>query len=477
MECDIPANQGARNIVAIDLGAESGRVIVCRWTGDDGTLEEVHRFSNGPQQAGAHLVWDVERLWQEILLGLRQAAKRCDGQIASLGVDGWGVDYVLVDAAGQRVGHAYCYRDARVFPQIERAFSKIPKQRIYEITGIQFLPFNTLYQLLAHMDEGPEEWERAALWLTLPEYFQYRLTGILAAEYTEASTTQLLEVHSRSWSMELAAALNLGKFPPLVEAGTVLGKLRPELAGQLGLPTTQVTAPACHDTGSAVAGIPFPHDELAFISSGTWSLVGTVLAKPSVTAEGLEKNFTNEGGVAGSIRFLKNVIGLWLLQECLREWNAHGHQLTAAQLAERSAGISPEGPFFIADENTFLAPGNMPGRINAALRSQGFAEETCPEELAGIIFRSLARRYAEVIAEVGELTGKPLKRVCIVGGGVKNQALNRLTGLFTGCEIVPGPSEATAAGNAAVQIAALEGALSLPQIQTIAARLKYQPAD
>jgi rhamnulokinase len=474
MGCDIPAMQGARNIVAIDLGAESGRVIVCRWTGDDGTLEEVQRFPNGPHQIGEHLVWDVERLWQEILLGLRKAAKGCDGQIASLGVDGWGVDYVLVDATGHRLGQAYCYRDARVFPQIERAFSKVPKQRIYEITGIQFLPFNTLYQLLAHIDECPEEWERAALWLTLPEYFQYRLTGILAAEYTEASTTQLLEVHSRSWSKELAAALNLSleKFPPLVEAGTVLGKLRPELAGELGLSTTQVTAPACHDTGSAVAGIPFPHDELAFISSGTWSLVGTVLAKPAVTTQGLERNFTNEGGVAGSIRFLKNVIGLWLLQECLREWNAQGHQLTAAQLAERCAGISPEGPFFIADENTFLAPGDMLGRINAALRRQGFAEETRPEELAGIIFRSLARRYAEVIAEVGEMTGKPLKRVCIVGGGVKNQTLNRLTGQFTGCEIVPGPSEATAAGNAAVQIAALEDALSLEQIQSIAGRLR-----
>jgi rhamnulokinase len=469
--------KGARNIVAVDLGAESGRVILCRWTGEEGTLEEVHRFPNGPHQENGHLVWDVERLWQEILRGLRAAAEKA--QIASIGVDGWGVDYMLLDQNGNRVGHAYCYRDARVFPQLERAFAKVPKKKIYEITGIQFLPFNTLYQLLAHIDEYPAEWERAAHWLTLPEYFQYRLTGVLAAEYTQASTTQLLEVHSRSWSKDLADALQLSleKFPPLVDAGTVLGKLRRELAGELMLPTTRVIAPACHDTGSAVAGIPYPHDELAFISSGTWSLVGTVLPKPVVTEQGLERNFTNEGGVAGSIRFLRNVIGLWLIQDCLREWNAQGLHLTAAGLAECCAGISPEGPFFIADENSFLTPGNMPARINDDLRAQGYTAETRPEELAGIIFRSLARRYAEVIAEVGQITGKPLKRICIVGGGVKNQTLNRLTGQFTGCEIVCGPSESTAAGNAAVQIAALEGGISAQQIQSIAARLKYSPTS
>lgn len=469
----------ACNLVAVDLGAESGRVVLCRWTGSDGTLEEIHRFPNGAHQENGHLVWDLERLWREITKGLRLAAAKTQGRIASIGVDGWGVDYVLLDTAGKPIGRAYCYRDARNLPAMERALMRLPRKRIYEITGVQFLSFNTLYQLLAHREEFPEEWERTNVWLTIHDYFQFRLSGAAGAEYTNASTTQLLDVFSRSWSKELAGAfdLSLEKFARLIRPGTVLGELRREIAQELGVSGTKVISPACHDTGSAVAGIPFPHDELAFISSGTWSLVGTVLPEPIVSEAGYAQNFTNEGGVGGTVRFLRNIIGLWLIQECLREWNAQGHCLTAAELAEKCMDIPAGGPEFVADETTFLAPGDMVARINAALRAQGFAEETRPVPLSGIIFRSLARRYAEVIAEVGKISGKTLKRICIVGGGVKNEALNRLTGLLTGYEIVRGPSEATAAGNAAVQIAGLEGALSLDQIQAIAARLRFRASS
>jgi rhamnulokinase len=465
----------ARNVVAVDLGAESGRLVLGRWNGSEGTLEEIHRFPNGPQQVDNHLVWDVERLWGEIQRGLLKAATKTEGHIDSVGVDGWGVDYALLDAAGNRLGHSFCYRDARNVPAMEKTFSKVPQQRIYEITGIQFLPFNTIYQLVAHVAEFPEEWDRAARWLTLPEYFQYRLTGVVAAEYTEASTTQLLEVRTKSWSQELTSALGLGleKFPPIVQAGAVLGKLRAEVSQEVGLADTQVIAPACHDTGSAVAGIPFPHEGLAFISSGTWSLVGTVLLEPVVSGGGQGKTFTNEGGVAGSIRFLQNVIGLWLLQECLREWNGLGLRLTAADLAAQCLETPPQGPYFHADETTYLAPGNMVERINTGLRAAGFPEEKRPPELAAIIFRSLARRYAEVVGEMGRLSGKSIQCICIVGGGVKNEALNRLTELVTGIEVVRGPSESTAAGNIAVQIAALEKAVSLDQIQAISAKLKF----
>ena len=465
----------ARNLVAVDLGAESGRLVLGRWNGSEGTLEEVHRFPNGSQQVGNHLVWDVERLWGEILRGLLKAATKTEGHIDSVGVDGWGVDYTLLDAAGNRVGEAYCYRDARNVPAMEKTFGKVPKDRMYHITGIQFLPFNTVYQLVAHVGEFPEEWDRATRWLTLPEYFQYRLTGVVAAEYTEASTTQLLDVRRKSWSQELTSALGLSleKFPPIVQAGAVLGKLRPEVSQEVGLADTQVIAPACHDTGSAVAGIPFPHEGLAFISSGTWSLVGTVLFEPVVKGDGQGKTFTNEGGVAGSIRFLQNVIGLWLLQECLREWNGLGIRLTAADLAAQCLETPPQGPYFHADETEYLAPGNMVERINAGLRAAGFAEERRPPELAAIIFRSLARRYAEALNEMGKLSGKSIKRICIVGGGVKNEALNRLTQLVTGMEVVRGPSESTAAGNIAVQIAALEKAVTLDQIQAISAKLKF----
>ena len=464
-----------RNIVAVDLGAESGRLVLCRWSGSAGTLEEIHRFPNAPSLVvGKHLIWDVDALWKEILSGLSKAALKTSDRIDSVGVDGWGVDYALLDADGNHVGNSYCYRDARNVPAMEKVFSRVSQERIYEITGIQFLSFNTIYQLAAHVAEFPDEWERTARWLTLPEYFQYRLSGVATAEYTEASTSQLLEVRSRCWSQELTSALglDLGKFPPIVQAGTVLGKLLPEVSADVGLRNTQVIAPACHDTGSAVAGIPFPHDSMAFISSGTWSLVGTVLLEPVVRADA-GKKFTNEGGVAGSIRFLQNVIGLWLLQECLRDWKSQGQNVTAADLAACCLETSPEGPWFNADEATYLAPGNMVGRINAGLRAAGFPEERRRPELAAIIFRSLARRYAAALNELKTLSGKPIQRICIVGGGVKNEALNRLTELITGIEVVRGPSESTAAGNIAVQIAALENAVTLANIQSISARLKF----
>ena len=465
----------ARNIVAVDLGAESGRLVLCRWNGSVGTLEEIHRFPNGPHAIDNHLAWDIDCLWGEIRKGLSKAAAKSGSRIDSLGVDGWGVDYVLLNAAGQRIGHPYCYRDARNVPAMQRAFTKISQDHLYEITGIQFLPFNTVFQLLAHIEEFPEEWDRATCWLNLPEYFQYRLSGEAAAEYTEASTTQLLDVHTRSWSPKLAATLglNLQKFPAIVQAGTVLGKLRPELASEAALTNTQVIAPACHDTGSAVAGIPFPHEGMAFISSGTWSLVGAVVLSPVVGSDAGAKSFTNEGGVAGSIRFLQNVIGLWLLQESLREWNSHGMHLTAAELAEQCLNSPAEGPYFHAGSTAYLAPGKMVERINAGLGEAGFAEEKRPVELAAIIFRSLARRYAEVVGELGKRSGKPIKRLCIVGGGVKNEALNRLTEKITGVEVVRGPSESTAAGNIAVQIAALEKAVTLENIQSISAKLKF----
>jgi rhamnulokinase len=467
------------HIVAVDLGAESGRVVLCRWSGEEGILEEVHRFPNGARQEGSHLVWDLDRLWQEVVKGLRLAVAKAGGRVASVGVDGWGVDYVLLDRTGNRIGRAYCYRDARNLPQMERAFALLSQKRMYEITGIQFLPFNTVFQLMAHAAEFPSEWERAAKWLTLPEYFLFRLSGVAMAEYTQASTTQLLDVHKRSWSEELARALglNLEKFPPIAPPGTPLGKVRKELATDLGLSNVQVIAPACHDTGAAVAGIPFPHENMAFISSGTWSLVGMVLMNPVVTGPSFEENFTNEGGVAGSIRFLSNVIGLWLLQECLREWKAQGLELTAADLAQQCSESPAVGPSFEADEKTFLAPGNMISRINAALKEQGFEEETQPKELAAVIFRSLARRYAKVIRELHTVTGKPIERICIVGGGVKNETLNRFTSEVTGYEVLRGPSESTAIGNIAMQIAALEKTKSLDQIQAISARLKFPTAN
>ena len=468
----LSVTKASRNVLAIDLGAESGRVVLCRWTGGRGTQREIHRFPNGAREENGHLLWDLEFLWDEILRGVSLAGRETQGCIDSLGIDGWGVDYVLLDGLGNRIGNAYRYRDGRNLPQMERAFSIVPKGRIDAITGIQFMPINTLFQLLAHMQEFPQEWEGAAFWLNLPEYFLFRLSGVAVAEYTNATTTQMLDLSSNSWSKELTGTLglNLDKFPPIVPPGTVLGGLRSEIAKKLDLSQVKVIAPACHDTGSAVAGIPFPHDHLAFVSSGTWCLVGTVLPDPVVSDQAQQLNFTNEGGVGNSIRFLKNVIGLWLLQQCIAEWKSQGHEMTAARLAEECGEISMDGPYFNVASETFLAPGRMVDRINAGLAQEGFSEEQRPVNLADIIFRSLARRYADVIEEIRKITGKTLETVCIVGGGAKNEALNALTGKFTRLAVVKGPSEAAAVGNAAVQIAALENA-SLEQIEEIAKQI------
>jgi rhamnulokinase len=463
-----------RSVVAIDLGAESGRVFLCRWDGSRGELHEIHRFANAPRTEGAHLVWDLERIWDEMCRGIAAARGEAGGRVSSVGIDGWGVDYVLLDEDGRRIGPGFCYRDPRNAPAMTRAFELVPRERIYRITGIQIIPINTLYQLLAHIDEFPSDWERARTFLTLPEYFLYRLSGAAVAERTNASTTQMLDLASGSWSAELAESFGLDrrKFPPLVDSGTILGAPRPEMRAALQLEGAQIVAPACHDTGSAVAAIPFPHDDLAFISSGTWSLVGTVLDRPVASKEAERLNFTNEAGVAGMTRFLRNLIGLWLLQECVREWNRGGLPVTPAELAAECAEARTDGPSFDVESPDFLAPGDMPARLNDALARAGYDPEPRPEGLAAAIFRSLARRYAEVVASTASVTGKRLARICILGGGVRNEALNGLTARFSGLEILRGPAEAAVIGNAAVQIAALDGEHSLDEIRRISAGLR-----
>lgn len=466
-----------QNIVAIDLGNSSGRVILCQWGGRQGTLREIYRFPNGAVECQGHVVWNVERIWRQILNGLRIAATETRGELESIGLDAWGAEYLLVDCAGELIGLAYCLRDPRNVPAMERAFTIVPKKRIYEITGIQVMPVNTLYGLMAHIEELPREWERTWVWLGTPEYYLFRMTGVAVAEYTNAPNSQMVDAFTKTWSRELCDAFGIGldKFPPVVPPGTILGHLRPALARELGLPNTKVIAPACHDTGAAVAAIPFPHHNLAFVSSGTWCLVGTVLRSPLISDLGYQFNLTNEGGVGNTIRYLRNVIGLWLIQEVLREWNEQGLPVTAAQLAAECEGISIEGPYVdVADEKTFLTPGNMVARLNAALRAKRFGEETRPAALAGIILRSLARRYAEVIDALRQCTGKHLERFCIVGGGVKNEALNSLAAQATGLEIVKGSSESTLTGNVALQIAALENTRSVEDIQAIASRLTFQ---
>lgn len=464
------------NVVAIDLGNSSGRVVLSEWNGREGRLREIYRFPNAYEVRRGHVVWDTERIWSELINGLRAAAAEVHGRIASIGLDAWGAEYILVGREGERIGEAFCLRDPRNVRAMERAFSILPRWRIYEITGIQFMPANTLYGLLAHLEESPQEWEKSRVWMGTPEYFLFRMSGVGVAEWSNALNSQMVDARTRAWSKEICEAFgfDLDKFPPIVATGTNLGKLRPDLARELGLTETQVIAPACHDTASAVAGIPFPHDNLAFISSGTWSLVGTVLRDALICELGYKLNLTNEGGVGGTIRYLRNVIGLWIFQELLREWDEQRISASAVELAEQCMGAPIDGPYVdLTDVETFLAPGNMVARVNVALRANGFPEESQPVKLAEVVFRSLAHRYRQVIDGLRQTTGKSIERVSIVGGGVKNEALNRLTGLSTGIEIVRGSSESTLIGNVAVQVGALENTRSLEEIQAIASRMTF----
>jgi len=461
-----------RNVVAIDLGASSGRVVLVRWDGSAGRVDEIHRFANAPFARDGHLFWDLDVLWTHIVRGLEIAARRTGGAIDSIGVDGWAVDYALLDAAGERIAPAFCYRDARNAPAMERALSTMSRERLYSITGIQFVPFNTLYQLLAHRDGRPAEWARARTWLNLPEYFLFRLSGVRTAEYTNATHTQMIDCRTRTWSSEVLSAFGLARdtFAPLAEPGTVLGALRDDVAQTTGVRGARIIAPACHDTASAVAGLPFAPDRLAFISSGTWSLVGTLVDAPVVTEAARAANFTNEGGVGGTIRFLKNVIGLWLLQQCEEEWRAAGGR-TAAALADDAAVAPTDGPSFDADTDRFLAPGNMVARINAALAERGHAPLEDPASMVAAIFRSLAHRYAAVIEELKTLTGKRIEAIGIAGGGVKHRVLTRMTGELTGLPVLEGPAESAAIGNAAMQIAALEGSRSADDLRMLVRQL------
>ncbi len=458
--------------VAIDLGAESCRVSLAEWDGTAARTELVHRFPNGPVEREGHLYWDLDRLWRGIEVGLGLAADLAPGGIDALGIDGWAVDYVRLDAGGAVIGQPFCYRDPRTETVMPEVWSRMSpdgtpargRARLYQLTGIQFLRFNTLYQLYADQRDGLDP---GARWLNLPEYLLHRLAGLepgtAVAEYTNATHTQLVDVHGRDWCDEvfLKAGLDRARAAPIVPAGTRLGPVTGELASLPAYRQTQLIAPACHDTGSAVAGIPDSSSDWAFISSGTWSLVGAVLDEPCTTPAALAENFTNEGGVGGRIRFLKNVNGMWLLGECMREWNATGANVTLPDLIAECMRRPRPTTTFAVDSPDLVLPGNMPARINRELEKAGHAplpaDADHAPDMANVIFVSLAMRYAEVLRALGEVTGREFRRLYVVGGGSQNEYLNGLIEEFSSLKLVRGEVESSTIGNLAVQFAALEG--------------------
>jgi rhamnulokinase len=440
----------SRYFLAIDIGASSGRHILF-WL-EDGKMrqEEIYRFPNGNIRKNGHLIWDVDSLFEHILAGMKECGRRGVTPV-SVGVDTWGVDFVLLDAAGKRLGDAVGYRDSRTDHADEYVKRFLSEEELYARTGIQKQKFNTIYQLAALKEQEPELLEKADKLLMLPDYFHWMLSGRAVTEYTEATTGQLVSPTTFDWDYELIEKLGYPEkiFQPMVSPGTVLGDLKPEIAQQVGF-TCKVVEPGTHDTASAVLAVPSQSDAPLYISSGTWSLMGTELHEAICTPQAQKANLTNEGGYDRRFRFLKNIMGLWMIQSVKKEI---GQDLSFGEIADGASKTSITS-LVPANDDRFLAPENMTREVQAACREQG---EQVPDgifETASVIYRSLAKCYAQTIEEIEAITGRRYDAVHIVGGGSNADYLNRLTAQATGRKVLAGPGEATAIGNAAAQMIA-----------------------
>jgi sugar (pentulose or hexulose) kinase len=432
-------------VAAVDLGASGGRVIAGRVSGSGVELRDVSRFPNEPVMAGGTLYWDILRLHGSVLAGLSAAASAFP--LASAGIDSWGVDYGLLDATGALIGNPVHYRDART----DGVTAAVPFDELYAVTGIQHLPFNTIHQLTAAA--GSPALAAARTLLLIPDLLAYWLTGSAGAEVTNASTTALLDVASRTWATGIIkrAGIPPELFPPLRQPGDVIG---PVTAGDPGLRGTPLVAVGSHDTASAVAAVPAAGPHFAYISSGTWSLAGMELAAPVLSEASRAANFTNEAGIDGTVRYLRNVTGLWLLQECLRCWDAPALEpLLAAAAAEKPLRLVVD-----ADDPVFLPPGDMPARIASWLTERGLPAPTAPAQVVRCILDSLALAYRRALLAAQSLSGQHADVVHIVGGGARNELLCQLTADALGLPVVAGPAEATALGNVLVQARALGAA-------------------
>jgi len=441
------------NFAAIDLGAESGRVMLSRFNGQALTLEEAHRFANTPVRVHDSLQWDVLRLWSDIKQGLAHSAQKVSGPLASLGVDTWAVDFGLLGRDGQLLGNPVHYRDSRTDGMLDAAFQRVPRAEIFEQTGIQFMPINSLYQLLALSLRRAPALEAASSLLTIPDLFNFWLSGVAATEFSNATTTQCYNPRLGDWAWDLLDRLGLPTqiFGNVIQPGTRLGTLRPSLAEELGLGPVPVIAPATHDTGSAVAAVPLQSREAIYLSSGTWSLMGVEWPHPIIDERSLAFNFTNEGGVGGTFRVLKNIMGLWLIQESRRAWASQGYDYTYDQLIQLAQDAPTFTSFIVASDQRWLHPGQMPERVQAYCRETGQPVPESAGAIARCLFESLALEYRWVAERLDELTGTKLPVIHVIGGGAQNALLNQFTANATGRLVLAGPVEATALGNVLVQ--------------------------
>lgn len=454
---------------AVDLGAESGRVVLGLFDGQKLALEEAHRFPNLPVRAGGDatgtLQWDILRLWNDIQDGLANVVTTHGNQLAGIGVDTWGVDFGLLDETGALLGNPTHYRDSRNDGMMDLAFETVPRREIFERTGLQFMPFNTLFQLLALKSQNSPQLEIAQSLLFVPDLLNYWLTGVKSGEYTIASTSQMLDARTRSWDEDLLRKLNLPTniLPNLVAPGTTLGALRGEVASRTGLdPSTRVVVPGSHDTASAIVAVPAQGENWAVLSSGTWSIMGVELDEPLINDRTAELNFTNEGGVGGKIRFLKNIAGLWLVQECRRTWLRAGEEFSYGELTARAAQAQPFYAIVEPDDASFAAPANMPQAIAAYCERTGQSTPKNEGAMVRCCLESLALKYRWTLEKLEELRGEKIEVLHIVGGGTQNRLLSQLTADCIKRPVIAGPVEATAIGNILTQAIA-RGELSTVQ--------------
>lgn len=470
-----------KRVLAFDFGASSGRAIIGCFDGDKITLEEVHRFSNDPVSVGGTVYWDVLRLFYEIKQGIIKA--KIAGGFDSIGIDTWGVDFGLIDSEGKLMENPVHYRDARTAGLVDEAFKTMPKEKLYGITGIQFMELNTLFQLISLKKYRPWMLERADKMLFMPDLFGYMLTGKMCAEYSIASTSQLIDLDKRTWSKEILDAFGIKEsvFAPLVQPGTVLGELSKEVCEECGVDPVPVISVCGHDTQSAITSVPCEDGDFVFLSSGTWSLFGTELDKPIVNETSMNINITNEGGFDGSTGFLKNIIGLWLIQESRRQWKREGKEYSYADLEKLALAAEPFKCFIDPDAPEFVPHGNIPERVREFCRKTGQYVPETVGEIMRCIYESLAMKYRLTFEKLRECTERDYPVIHVIGGGTKDGLLCQMTANSCDRTVKAGPIEATVMGNVAVQLMSDGSVKNIGQARKIVAdssELKtFEPKD
>ncbi len=461
----------ARNYLAIDLGAESGRTIVGSLDGNKLTLTETYRFANGPVQLNDGLHWDVLRLWSDIKEGIGKSK-----EIESIGLDTWAIDFALLNKNNSLLSNPFHYRDARTDGMMDEAFKRLPRAEIFSNTGIQFMQINTLYQLLAMSMQKSPLFDVAKTFVTIPDLFNYWLSGELTNEFTNATTTQCFDPLKLDWAMPVLDAMEIPShlFKPVTDPGTRIGTLLPSLAEETGAGAVPIILPACHDTGSAVVAVPAMNQDFAWLSSGTWSIMGAEVHEPSLSAKALEYNFTNEGGVFGTWRLSKNIMGLWLVQECRREWMRQGEEISFDALTQLAAESEAFMSVIDPDFAEFLHPGDMPSRIQKFCADTNQRVPKTKGQIVRVMLESIALKYCLVLERLEELASKRFNPLHIIGGGTKNKLLNQFAANSTGRTVVAGPVEATAIGNILMQSIGMHHLSSLAEAREVV-RASFEP--